>query len=499
MKKTSSFAVLVTAALTGIAAENACSHEITPGATAGPAGNTPAYSNGPASGWYPPPPPPNARGYAQPRQQQPYWPARPQGYGQFPPAYPPRGQYRSSPAAPATAVNPLSAELKHTQEQLTAKNAELGKVNANLEQLRVILQHRLEAEIALNEKVAAITGEQQAMQARVTELTTELNAATATLEQNRQQLTDNQQQAHELTAERDKLHDDIGNRDEQLATLRAELHTISQALKRAQAEISSSSQQLSDFRAQADASKNERTELQAQLDHRQTALQDVAEKLAGVIAERNKLQAELATQTEALTQARTALTSAQSEAKTLRQASAEAARVEIPSTTAPETDEKLKVAAVEIAALQTTEPDSDGDSIPDRADLCGETRQGITVDATGCADGVAINLQGVNFRYDSHELTPEAQHILDRVANILSKQPNLRLEVAGHTDAQGDPAYNQWLSLKRAEAVRDYLVAHGVNPNHIGAGGYGGQRPIADNTTKQGLRMNRRVELRRLQ
>ena len=573
MKKTSSFAVLVTAALTGIAAENACSHEITPGATAGPAGNTPAYGNGPASGWYPPPPPPNARGYAQPRQQQPYWPARPQGYGQFPPAYPPRGQYRSSPAVPATAVNPLSAELKHTQEQLTAKNAELGKVNANLEQLRVILQHRLEAEIALNEKVAAITGEQQAMQARVTELTTELNAATAALQQNRQQLTDNQQQAHELTAERDKLHDDIGNRDEQLATLRAELHTISQALKRAQAEISSSSQQLSDFRAQADASKNERTELQAQLDHRQTALQDVAQKLAGVIAERNKLQAELTTQSEALTQAqaaladdqseqalatmtaerdklqaelatqsealtqaqaaladdqseqllaamtaerdklqaefaarseeltqaRIALTSAQSEAKTLRQASAEAARVEIPSTTAPETDEKLKVAAVEIAALQTTELDSDGDSIPDRADLCGETRQGITVDATGCADGVAINLQGVNFLYDSHELTPEAQRILDRVAAILSKQPNLRLEVAGHTDAQGDPAYNQWLSLKRAEAVRDYLVAHGVNPNHIGAGGYGGQRPIADNTTKQGLRMNRRVELRRLQ
>ncbi|MFC1774511.1 OmpA family protein, partial [Pseudomonadota bacterium] len=177
----------------------------------------------------------------------------------------------------------------------------------------------------------------------------------------------------------------------------------------------------------------------------------------------------------------------------------ETAVMEIPSTAAPETDEKLEVAAVEIAALQTTEADSDGDSIPDRADLCGETRQGVTVDATGCADGVAINLQGVNFLYDSHELTPEAQRILDRVADILSQQPDLRLEVAGHTDAQGDPAYNQWLSLKRAEAVRDYMVAQGVNPNHIGAGGYGGQRPIADNTTKEGLRMNRRVELRRLQ
>jgi len=252
----------------------------------------------------------------------------------------------------------------------------------------------------------------------------------------------------------------------------------------------------------------ERDKLQADLTAQSEALtqaqaalaDDQSEQLlAAMTAERDKLQADLTARSEELTQARIALTSAQSEVTTLRQADSEAAVMEIPSTVAPETDEKLEVAAVEIAALQTTGPDSDGDTIPDRADLCGETRQGITVDATGCADGVAINLQGVNFLYDSHELTPEAQHILDRVADILSKQPDLRLEVAGHTDAQGDPAYNQWLSLKRAEAVRDYMVAQGVNPNHIGAGGYGGQRPIADNTTKEGLRMNRRVELRRLQ
>jgi OOP family OmpA-OmpF porin len=52
--------------------------------------------------------------------------------------------------------------------------------------------------------------------------------------------------------------------------------------------------------------------------------------------------------------------------------------------------------------------------------------------------------------------------------------------------------------MQRAEAVRDYLVAQGVNPRHIGATGYGGQRPIADNNTVEGLQNNRRVELRRL-
>jgi OOP family OmpA-OmpF porin len=112
---------------------------------------------------------------------------------------------------------------------------------------------------------------------------------------------------------------------------------------------------------------------------------------------------------------------------------------------------------------------------------------------------VAINLEGVNFLYNSHELTDKARHILDRVADVIIQQPRLRLEVAGHTDATGDPTYNQGLSMQRAEAVRDYLVAQGVNPKHIGATGYGGQRPIADNTTSEGLRKNRRVELRILQ
>jgi OOP family OmpA-OmpF porin len=120
------------------------------------------------------------------------------------------------------------------------------------------------------------------------------------------------------------------------------------------------------------------------------------------------------------------------------------------------------------------------------------------VDATGCAAGVAIKLEGVNFLYNSHELTDKARSILDRVAGIINQQPDMRLEVAGHTDATGDPSYNQWLSMQRAEAVRDYLVAQGVNPRHIGATGYGGQRPIADNNTVEGLQNNRRVELRRL-
>jgi septal ring factor EnvC (AmiA/AmiB activator) len=84
------------------------------------------------------------------------------------PYYPPQRQYRAVPAAPAK--NPVSAESKQTQEQLTAKSTELDRAQVTLEQLQLKLQHSREAEHALNEKVAAITGEQQALQAQVAKL-----------------------------------------------------------------------------------------------------------------------------------------------------------------------------------------------------------------------------------------------------------------------------------------------------------------------------------------
>ena len=95
-------------------------------------------------------------------------------------------------------------------------------------------------------------------------------------------------------------------------------------------------------------------------------------------------------------------------------------------------------------------------------------------------------------------LTRAARAILDRVAGILVQYPQLVLEVAGHTDAQGDRAYNRRLSDQRAKAVREYLTARGVNAANITARGYGSEQPIADNSTREGLLKNRRVELRRI-
>jgi OOP family OmpA-OmpF porin len=84
------------------------------------------------------------------------------------------------------------------------------------------------------------------------------------------------------------------------------------------------------------------------------------------------------------------------------------------------------------------------------------------------------------------------------VAAGLKDHPDVRVEVAGHTDSSGSDKHNQALSQWRAESVRDYLVRMGVPATQIQARGYGESQPVAENTTAPGKARNRRVELRRL-
>jgi OOP family OmpA-OmpF porin len=144
---------------------------------------------------------------------------------------------------------------------------------------------------------------------------------------------------------------------------------------------------------------------------------------------------------------------------------------------------------------QGCELDSDGDGVLNAADLCPNTVAGVEVDVTGCEREQPILLRGVNFHYDTANLTQEAMNILDGVARSLLSYPELRLEVAGHTDSSGDDAYNLDLSQRRSEAVRVYLISKGVNADMFSAHGYGEERPVASNATAAGRAENRRVEL----
>jgi OOP family OmpA-OmpF porin len=88
--------------------------------------------------------------------------------------------------------------------------------------------------------------------------------------------------------------------------------------------------------------------------------------------------------------------------------------------------------------------------------------------------------------------------VLDIVAASLVANPDIRIEIAGHTDNTGSAATNQRLSQSRAEAVQIYLASKGVAPNRMVAKGYGPTVPIAPNTSAAGRAQNRRVELRQI-
>ncbi|MFK8030556.1 MAG: OmpA family protein [Gammaproteobacteria bacterium] len=140
--------------------------------------------------------------------------------------------------------------------------------------------------------------------------------------------------------------------------------------------------------------------------------------------------------------------------------------------------------------------DSDGDQVVDFRDACPNTDKGVNVDATGCPLGDALQLPGLKFAQGSSTLNRRARAVLDRAANTLEKYPDLRIEVAGYTDSQGDAGSNRKLSQQRAEAVRRYLETIGINRSRLSARGYGEQNPIASNNSAAGRAINRRVVLK---
>src|SRR5690606_33300855 len=88
---------------------------------------------------------------------------------------------------------------------------------------------------------------------------------------------------------------------------------------------------------------------------------------------------------------------------------------------------------------------------------------------------------------------------LDAAVDVLKKFPDLRIEISGHTDDKGDEAYNQDLSQRRADAVKDYLVGKGIDETRIETRGAGEDEPRETNATKAGRAKNRRIEFKLLQ
>lgn len=110
--------------------------------------------------------------------------------------------------------------------------------------------------------------------------------------------------------------------------------------------------------------------------------------------------------------------------------------------------------------------------------------------------GSVITLQNIFFATGESEVLQQSYHELMMLKQLLEQNPDMQIELRGHTDNQGTQEYNQKLSETRAKAVVDYLVAKGVDRKRLSWVGFGKSRPVADNSTVEGRQKNRRVEYR---
>ena len=114
---------------------------------------------------------------------------------------------------------------------------------------------------------------------------------------------------------------------------------------------------------------------------------------------------------------------------------------------------------------------------------------------TELTPGDVLVLQNIQFEFNSSALTEDSQSGIQMLADFLGRNPELRVELAGHTDDVGNAAYNQKLSSERAEVVREALVAKGIDPNRLTAKGYGSSKPIYPNDNDEHRAINRRTEM----
>jgi outer membrane protein OmpA-like peptidoglycan-associated protein len=154
--------------------------------------------------------------------------------------------------------------------------------------------------------------------------------------------------------------------------------------------------------------------------------------------------------------------------------------------------------------------DNDQDGVPDLKDKCPDV-PGTPMN-NGCQPVDTVKppvrreidfpksqtLFGVEFRKGTAELAFESYQFLEPLVMKLKANPEVEIEVHGHTDAMGNYTKNMQLSQMRAEAVRQYLIAKGVASNKVRAVGFGSSSPIADNKTAAGRAQNRRIEVIRV-
>jgi outer membrane protein OmpA-like peptidoglycan-associated protein len=358
-------------------------------------------------------------------------------------------------AAQLAEAQAKAAELATLRQELEEKNNALKLVETQIKEATTAAEQIKALEVKLNESSLAAQALQTAKEeaeSKAAQAAVVIVGGKETVTRLETELTQAQEQIKELLDKRNQQvqQDLVPNLEQQIATLREQLAQVEAAGEQAKKELAEATAAMT---AKVEEARAEKETLQQSLNACQVSITE----LQGTLHE---VQQSSATKEEA---------KAQPEAQPAAEATA-----------------------------AKPEPDGDKDGVADALDLCPNSPAGASVNAIGCAPSSGMVLEGVNFRSGTADLLPEARTTLDKVAATLGKLTDLKVEVAGHTDAVGNPDLNQRLSVARAEAVVRYLTGKGVPADRLVAKGYGQDKPIADNTTPAGKRKNRRVELQPL-
>jgi outer membrane protein OmpA-like peptidoglycan-associated protein len=153
------------------------------------------------------------------------------------------------------------------------------------------------------------------------------------------------------------------------------------------------------------------------------------------------------------------------------------------------------------------ELDNDQDGVLDGNDKCPdqlETMNGFQ-DGDGCEDKLPKEIakftgtiKGINFDNGKSTIKKGSFGLLDKAVDVLNQYPDLRIEISGHTDDQGERDFNMKLSQDRADAVKQYFVGKGIDPSRIETVGYGPDKPLVENKNKASRAKNRRIEFKLL-
>jgi len=133
----------------------------------------------------------------------------------------------------------------------------------------------------------------------------------------------------------------------------------------------------------------------------------------------------------------------------------------------------------------------------DRRKAMEQATQGTNVEVTRTQDNqLKINIPNdISFDVGSAAIKPQLRAVLDPFVSSLQGDPSAQITIVGHTDSTGSDAFNNKLSIERADSVRDYIVTRGVAAGRVATAGRGDREPIADNNTEAGRAKNRRVEI----